>query len=99
MLALGQSDRAGLAIDTPTPQTATRIQVFLRDPATGQAALTMALHPQGFLVELSANGASVQLTEQGGIRLIPAPGRPVTVEGTLDVRDAVLISGVKVNAP
>lgn len=96
----GQSDRAGFALNTKSPADATQVQVFLKDASLAQqAALTIRASGAAFVLELTASGAAVRITDQGALVLQPAAGQAVTVQGDLAVTGSISTGGQVVVAP
>jgi len=100
VLALGDRDRAGLAINPKSLPDATEVRIFLKDALGGERG-TVAIRESGggFVVELAASGGSVRLTSQGEIVLAPASGRGVRIEGDLAVSGAIRVAGTLVDVP
>jgi hypothetical protein len=100
ILAAGQNNHAGLAMDPNDPSSATQIYLFLKDNLLMERGrIAISQDSSGFHVHLTAGGASVVLSDTGEIVLNPASGRAVQVNGDISVSGNVLINGVAVVAP
>ncbi|MFZ0318994.1 MAG: hypothetical protein WAL56_07700 [Candidatus Sulfotelmatobacter sp.] len=102
VLASGAQNLAGVALEPqpPDPTTATQIRMFLKDASlVEQGQVVIVQDSSGFHVQLIAGGASVVVSNGGGITLTPAAGQPVQINGNLSVQGTVAVSGVLLQVP
>jgi hypothetical protein len=94
IIAVGETDRAGLSITPEPAQQATHISLFLKDASLSERGrILIEEQSSGFVVELKANNASVKITGQGGIVLTPAAGAALQLGGDLTVTGNLSLNG------
>lgn len=90
-MAAADLARAGVKI-TPDRDTATEMEVFLRN-AAGQVLGSLKLEASGQVTVSNQAGAAVTVRANGDIEARPASGRSVIVSGPLDVAGNLTVTG------
>ena len=93
--AVGENNRAGLAINSEDPADATEVRVYLKDAALTAEKGVVAIREQGSGLEIALNNSTavITLTNDGDILLTPALSRSVQINGDLTVNGNVNIQG------
>jgi hypothetical protein len=98
LVKAGEDNKVGVAINKKDPKDATEIKLFLKDAGLqerGSVAIRAVFGDHE--LELVCGSARVTMSSAGEIRLEPAAGQTVRIDGVLDIVGNARLNGAQVD--